>query len=1289
MSDTRRALDAFSNAVRISEESPALTQARQDYQSNPEDENLKNRYSQLSIPAGYPDIHDAAVNFQNALMSTSKMGHTRGWQGGEEELDNLQQTAQAHGIDPGLFITPEGAGGSKREHALHLTRLYGGKFLPGDGRSGMWEPMAHSFPDEQSAQGFTGAMQQYYPETPLQPQAVPTQVEQPGPDGQPVPSQEMVYNIALSHDDLGDPFPPGSKQFATMSAQQRSAAAPHPHHVVVDQQGEHGVSLNPDPESQQIVQTFVKGEPMQAVPQEGPPEEEQPEEEEEPEEPEGEEDGRPPEAPQDNQADMGPQGAQGNVAPQQTLAPQESMDNIDRLLNDLGINNTATPRQSVVQENIMGNDLSEILGLYQNSNRQSPSLLMNETVSVDSNRGVTSRGNSPHDKYVSPATREKVLKSRLDEIQAFARSRSIPLAGVLGAAEVAMRTGKAPDMGQYGMNGDDAVATKQFIISNILNIQGLEDVNYDGESLSESESIDETHGLSGRHGLSTTMMARVPPTPDEILSPDALKYMKGKGKVPKRERLGEGAKGKHQHGFDPRERRKFSGADLGSRSNYMPVEKSLNKRREREMQVDRDRRPVGLGSDDKAGRPSDHPEEAKLRARELGPAAVTQQKASWAAGKPCPVTGCPAPRSYQAESVKGKPQHGQTAERLRRFMGKGPGQSDLRRDSMQQASKKRNKQQRRGDDLVDTSQDRTPTSDGVARSIRRDDAEDAEFRRDRRDRHLAALKNGKSKWNPRGRGGSRHGKQSVNNRFGVDGRYDQIDRRDDKEEGVEEAFNFTPLIGSVLRNNRLASQRREMDRRHSDEESRRRQPSQPQPSAPAPGWGSPEGKSLERDWKSSSLASEKSSQESMVKREREAQQARQDAIAKRAQDKKGKRDRNRAAGNEIRAKREAAKAARARAMNIPREPRMDGVNFDPSRYMSEEGAMRSQEHGRAGNASPGPGAPPMVGDLRQVDLLPKKVMKQLKKEIGDAVYGYSREELFSVARERGLLGTEESAAWNAAGNPEIVESRQRIGSGLNLDSEFERLLQRSPGKSLGGADLREGKESSLTEHDYQAVAKKHGGKYLGYVQPHQAMYEFKNAKSAQKFANLMAAKTSSTPTVTGKRVSIDEPTLGEMGHLGYAGHAGPGGPDSPHGMPGPTKAPLLGDEKGPKKKRGKAKVEERSFTDRILGIEKGDPRGDVWPKMSDDVKKLLNLESNMSLSPRGGFHMEKPPAPVQEATFGTSMGGFIGGGMQAFDLPRRTTQLPPYDASVDLEGSEEDKKRKYQALLRNLGLSGE
>ena len=153
--------------------------------------------------------------------------------------------------------------------------------------------------------------------------------------------------------------------------------------------------------------------------------------------------------------------------------------------------------------------LNEALDLFRASVRKSPALMM-ETINVDSNRGVTSRGNSPYDKYASPETRAKMLESRMQEIQAFAMSRSIPVSNLYALAEAAMRTGKIPDLGQFGLAGDDAVATKQFLISSVLNIAGLEWTDYKGDPVVEGDTDDDDtprkrldHGRSGFHLVDT------------------------------------------------------------------------------------------------------------------------------------------------------------------------------------------------------------------------------------------------------------------------------------------------------------------------------------------------------------------------------------------------------------------------------------------------------------------------------------------------------------------------------------------------------------------------------------------------------------------------------------------------------------------------------------------------------------------------------------------------------------------------------------------------------------------
>lgn len=110
-------------------------------------------------------------------------------------------------------------------------------------------------------------------------------------------------------------------------------------------------------------------------------------------------------------------------------------------------------------------------------------------LSVDSNRDVTSRGNSHNDKTLTdPNTRDKILHARVQEIEAFAKDRGIDPVVVLGAAEAALRTGRVPNLSMYGLGGDNMVAVKHFIAGEILNLAGMEAIGWDGEKIEEAES---------------------------------------------------------------------------------------------------------------------------------------------------------------------------------------------------------------------------------------------------------------------------------------------------------------------------------------------------------------------------------------------------------------------------------------------------------------------------------------------------------------------------------------------------------------------------------------------------------------------------------------------------------------------------------------------------------------------------------------------------------------------------------------------------------------------------------
>jgi len=72
---------------------------------------------------------------------------------------------------------------------------------------------------------------------------------------------------------------------------------------------------------------------------------------------------------------------------------------------------------------------------------------------------------------MSPATRELVLRARMPEIMAFAEDRRLDPAVVAGAVEASMRLGRIPDLGLYGLAGDEAIAVKDFVATAMLGLE--------------------------------------------------------------------------------------------------------------------------------------------------------------------------------------------------------------------------------------------------------------------------------------------------------------------------------------------------------------------------------------------------------------------------------------------------------------------------------------------------------------------------------------------------------------------------------------------------------------------------------------------------------------------------------------------------------------------------------------------------------------------------------------------------------------------------------------------------
>ena len=109
---------------------------------------------------------------------------------------------------------------------------------------------------------------------------------------------------------------------------------------------------------------------------------------------------------------------------------------------------------------------------------------------------------------MSPATRELVLRARMPEIMAFADDRRLDPAVVAGAVEASMRLGRIPDLGLYGLAGDEALAVKDFVASSILGLehelrQGLPVIAEDaGKAVKHKGYADHYRKLATNHSQS-------------------------------------------------------------------------------------------------------------------------------------------------------------------------------------------------------------------------------------------------------------------------------------------------------------------------------------------------------------------------------------------------------------------------------------------------------------------------------------------------------------------------------------------------------------------------------------------------------------------------------------------------------------------------------------------------------------------------------------------------------------------------------------------------------------------
>lgn len=129
--------------------------------------------------------------------------------------------------------------------------------------------------------------------------------------------------------------------------------------------------------------------------------------------------------------------------------------------------------------------MTDFFSIYKTIGSRRGAGLVEANFSVDSNRDVSARGNTHLDRTMSADTREKVLTARLQEIEAFARDRGLDPLTVIGVSEYALRTGRVPNLAMYGLGGDDMVAVKHFVAGNVLNVAGMEALDWDGTPIEE------------------------------------------------------------------------------------------------------------------------------------------------------------------------------------------------------------------------------------------------------------------------------------------------------------------------------------------------------------------------------------------------------------------------------------------------------------------------------------------------------------------------------------------------------------------------------------------------------------------------------------------------------------------------------------------------------------------------------------------------------------------------------------------------------------------------------------
>jgi hypothetical protein len=244
------------------------------------------------------------------------------------------------------------------------------------------------------------------------------------------------------------------------------------------------------------------------------------------------------------------------------------------------------------------------------------------------------------------------------------------------------------------------------------------------------------------------------------------------------------------------------------------------------------------------------------------------------------------------------------------------------------------------------------------------------------------------------------------------------------------------------------------------------------------------------------------------------------------------------------------------------------------------------------------------------DLLPKKIMAKLKQEVGDGVYGYNREDLFRLARERGLLGTEEWVQEDKKPDSEMVlrarraaraaakeeAGKRKKGKGSATKEQIARgLATQQYALAKGAASQGKTLPGTLAQQDIES---KIGTDAIGAKpRPRAQARQAELGDFQRKLGGIQKLQKTGAKSLAAD-VDPDGTLLTELAHLG--GGSDPGGnANGISGQPGPTTAPWEIKLKEDEKKKKQTEEE------RLLGILPGDPRGEAWPKLGDELRSLI------------------------------------------------------------------------------------